>query len=564
MCEASGGKVELRLPSGLLPARKALGMMVRALHAPSSSWDTELPIEVLAEVIELARGFLVPGEEPCPMETAVLEPASRAFASTAVRAAVNAASSEQGLCTPEDHQNLSVWCAMLQSSQLALEVPAKRPIDQLVRDACAKAVAQSAQFWAKEWQRASRPPIWTSWLASLSLPSLLIVQDHLPSEHIALPILDTDALTLRERKGAFAAASETASWLADATLHLSLTVHPRSGRLLCYICKSGRDHNTAEYLVAAEAELTLDPGEASERKLKRLCAVPQHYGGGRVLRSASLGKMKDREDEDARKAEFTWDKELGTGNGATGTGRIRVAAEVVVPAELRRYELFALWLLARGEHSAVSLPQAIGHLRWQACGFPEAAGEEEAALKKLDQLSVAPPPDAASGLPEVVAASEMCDRFISFAAASFGRAPASWATLDAASFTRLLEHPQLQVKDERAVLEATLKWSLQPGRCRESIDQLVPLVRFPLVPLVPISDEVKALVQLSPVAKEVVGEALSLQLGKTTAEPFRPKRHRLHGHDEPIEVKRHQPRNLCKGDHIQRFNLVDSLLQDFG
>ena len=83
--EGSGGKV--RLLDESLPSQQALRTIVRALHSPGSALNCELSLGVLAEVIELARFLLLPGEQACPMETAVLELASDAFSCMALEAA---------------------------------------------------------------------------------------------------------------------------------------------------------------------------------------------------------------------------------------------------------------------------------------------------------------------------------------------------------------------------------------------------------------------------------------------------------------------------------------------
>lgn len=490
MREASSGNVEFRLADGSLPTREALTTIVRAVHAPGW-WDEKLPIEVLAEIIQLARGFLVAGGETCPMETDVLEPASRAL----VAAATRVSSTDRA----------EMWLAMLQSTQLELDAQAvNRPIDTLVLDACVRAVAQTAQTWAKEWSRPSglEAPEWTKWLASLTLPSLLAVLDHLPDERIEVPLLHTDVHALQNGP-VFANACESASWLADVRLYFALMTHPDSGRLVCSLCKSGTDHQTAEYMATASAELTIDPGVDKEETI-RLRAVPQgrryRVKSWTVLSSTYIGKVKVKDREETCGVD------------------VRVAAEVVIPADVRRYELFGIWLLARGR-SSVSLEEAILYLREEG---------EEAALERL----------------------------VSLVAASFGRTLERWAELDLASFVAVLGRQDLFVKDERTVLDVFLKWS--QGRSATIVDLVVPLVRFPLIHLIPIPADIKTLAKLSPVAKEVLEEALELQHTHKDNVTRKPKRYRVHGHDEPIEVKRHA-RAYCKDDCIRHYTLGDSL-----
>jgi len=225
-----------------------------------------------------------------------------------------------------------------------------------------------------------------------------------------------------------------------------------------------------------------------------------------------------------------------------------------------------------------SVIEAIPRLRLLSCSeetleLPEhdaaAAGEAGMETARLDLGSVASVPVATK---EAAAAAELCNQLVSLLAASFDRmgGHADVAGLDAASFVRLLEdETRLQVKDETAVFQAALKWCAQPGRLARVTERVLPLVRFPLVNVYRLlfaptdeqkasSEQLKGLMRSSATVKELVQEALDLQMRKrSTATPL--KRHAVHCHTEPVAVKRHQPRAGCR-DTIREFNLADAAL----
>ena len=91
----------------------------------------------------------------------------------------------------------------------------------------------------------------------------------------------------------------------------------------------------------------------------------------------------------------------------------------------------------------------------------------------------------------------------------------------------------------------------------------MPLVRWPLVSLVQLKAPLKALMKRCPVVKELVEEAIGLQMKPGAEHSFTPKRHRLMDGSEDTEVPRHKKRKFCRGDKVQALDassLVAALL----
>ena len=116
---------------------------------------------------------------------------------------------------------------------------------------------------------------------------------------------------------------------------------------------------------------------------------------------------------------------------------------------------------------------------------------------------------------------------------------------------------------EKVILDEAVKWASVPGRSVDIINLVMPLVRFPLVPMFKRSDELNSLMERSPVVEALVKEALNLQLKKI--EPHRVAKHKLiegtlpppdsdDSDDEGVEVPRAKRRKYCTEDKVPEAN----------
>ena len=83
------------------------------------------------------------------------------------------------------------------------------------------------------------------------------------------------------------------------------------------------------------------------------------------------------------------------------------------------------------------------------------------------------------------------------------------------------------------------------------IEKVMPLVRWPLVSLVQFKAPLKALVKRCAVVKELVEEAIGLQMRPGSEHNFTPKRHRLMDGSEDTDVPRHKQRKHCDRDKVK-------------
>jgi len=404
------------------------------------------------------------------------------------------------------------------------------------------------------------------------------------AENIELSPIETDhnALLAAPNRRIIGSSGATVSWVGDVALSIQMSVQGSvlgSEMVVLTVRKSGRDHTKSEYLApdcgiprpgvsqpirgfAKTTDPLADSSESdSDSSAEKMLAMRRcDIGGDPRLACSRVGRLSELRGK-----------------------KHRFRAEVTISREQRQYELLALWLLASGRRPNVSVAEVIWHLRLLSCGLSEECDvpaefaaahceleEEDMRRAVVDLASVTPPP-ASAATEDVAVAAVLCDQLVALAASAFDRMHSGLAGLDAASFVRLLEDVRLAAKDEYTVFQAALKWCA--GRLTEVLDRVLPLVRFPLVDLGALliagqqndeqkdrSKQLKSLMSRSPVVKELVREALDLQMGKSALETFRPKRHAIHCHAEPVEVKRHQPRALCRGDKIKRFDLTEATL----
>ena len=126
----------------------------------------------------------------------------------------------------------------------------------------------------------------------------------------------------------------------------------------------------------------------------------------------------------------------------------------------------------------------------------------------------------------------------------------------------------MKVDSEETVLRAFLEWAEVPGREASVIDQVAPLVRFPLVRVCPpdgaIKDALSRVYRRSQVVQALVQEALVLQQevsrkGEAAAcATFKPKRHALAIDGVSADVERAKKRKLCVNDAVPGVSAADA------
>ena len=127
------------------------------------------------------------------------------------------------------------------------------------------------------------------------------------------------------------------------------------------------------------------------------------------------------------------------------------------------------------------------------------------------------------------------------------------AVLACAQLAEVLNCDELHALNEETILDNTISWAQLAGRTDEVIAKVMPLVRWPLVPLVQLKAPLKALMKRCPVVKELVEEAIGLQMQPEQLN-FTPKRHRLMDGSEDTDIPRHKRRNYCTQDKVQPIN----------
>ncbi|EOD22846.1 hypothetical protein EMIHUDRAFT_447697 [Emiliania huxleyi CCMP1516] len=254
---------------------------------------------------------------------------------------------------------------------------------------------------------------------------------------------------------------------------------------------------------------------------------------------------------------------------------------------VRTHRLISVWLSARwakvpldpahappllASEPAPSLEECVFLLRCLANGAPALdsldallTGEDiEDIIRKHDELSLQPASN--------VEFARLWEKLVDGMAYFFGfeRSTARW--VDAATFSRMLSRKKLKVDSEETVLRAFLDWAEVPGREATVIDQVAPLVRFPLVrvclPDGAIKDALSRVYRRSPVVKALVQEALALQqevsrAGEAAAcATFRRKRLisaiAAGSADVSADVDRSKKRKLCVNDAVPGVSAADA------
>lgn len=248
-----------------------------------------------------------------------------------------------------------------------------------------------------------------------------------------------------------------------------------------------------------------------------------------------------------------------------------------IAAEQRRYELFNRWLIDSGRIEApLSVPAALACLRACVSGINPwdiTVVKLKAALQSRDLSSWGQKKELQVRLADAVGIETQrnssedvgiaCKSFTRLIAHSFGVLHKlyldSLCQLDAASLSQVLSDDFLHVNSEDKLLEVVIKWAQYPGRAIEIVDKVMPLVRFPLIPLFTSpSPELKTLLQVSTILPALVKEALKLQstpLNKRKREDgwctFAPQKFALiEGVLEEETVPRNKRRHLCTKDEV--------------
>ena len=113
----------------------------------------------------------------------------------------------------------------------------------------------------------------------------------------------------------------------------------------------------------------------------------------------------------------------------------------------------------------------------------------------------------------------------------------------------VLADSELRGHDESRILDEAICWAQLAGRTDEVIAKVMPLVRWPLVPLLGRMASLKPLMNRCPVVKELVEEAIGLQLKPELQHSFTPKKHRLMDSVEDTEGQpRHKRRKQPRGN----------------
>lgn len=244
-------------------------------------------------------------------------------------------------------------------------------------------------------------------------------------------------------------------------------------------------------------------------------------------------------------------------------GKFRCGGSVVVHKTQRQYELFNLWLRANGTVSEAHLAPVDSLLCFRAyatgCDVDDASDDDLRAKLAQRGLSTSGERptlelrlrDAAyAEVPAGSAAYRATKVLAQVVARHYGKA-SNIEDLDAASLADVLTCDDLRPSSEKKILKDFMRWAQLSGRSDEVIAKVMPLVRLPLVPLVQLQPPLKALMKRCPVVKELVEEAIGLQLRPALVSGFTPKRHRLMDGSEDTEVPRHKKRKHCSGDEVQ-------------
>ena len=89
------------------------------------------------------------------------------------------------------------------------------------------------------------------------------------------------------------------------------------------------------------------------------------------------------------------------------------------------------------------------------------------------------------------------------------------------------------------------------GRTDSTIDRVFPLIRVPLIPnLLSPDADLKALSQRSHIVRELLQEAIELQLHPDRVESATPKRLPTLEIPSGLSIERHKRRKLCNGDAV--------------
>ena len=463
---------------------------------------------------------------------------------------------------PEVGGTTDEWCACLKQADFQLQILESLSGGTVVRrrKSWRRLYAVAANAVAAQLPDAAS----ASGFSSLELPLVCAVIDHIPGPHdaahvVLLPELTVDWEAIKDSY-TYGEPSASLSWL---------------GR------EGGHPTHTACLAVVRRSD---------DRDDVWVYGHLQTEGGGQCVPRSMAIDMFDVSTDGVTFGEHTpdWEWRLpaelgvesrqrcmihaGRINCELEDGKITFDGRVRIARQQRQYEALQLWLMSSGRSEEPLTPErALLCVRACACGVDvDSIGPAELREKLLlaglstdgskreqqtrlkDELYAQP----TCGPRGPVAA--VCRALAELVGRGFERAAIDGGLmeLDAASFSDVLSYEGLNAPNESTVLEQAVRWASRKGREVDVIDRVMPLVRFPLVPtLLPPSTPLKALEKRSEVVKELIEEAIGLQLEPTRASEhkFATKRHALLDgaqSDGAATCERHKRRRKCGGDEV--------------
>ncbi|EOD08958.1 hypothetical protein EMIHUDRAFT_248850 [Emiliania huxleyi CCMP1516] len=400
-------------------------------------------------------------------------------------------------------------CEMLVAALRHTEADAHSEVWKRLREASAQGVAE-----------AGRKLLDVSAFADLDLSAICEAMTHVKASTVRLPSLEVD--TSSERWTAHQAmdgspTDQDLSWLLGAT---GAKVKARLG-WNGSVMLTGENTGGRAVLAKVSSWVKHPQRPTNERRAS---------GSYRVLGSDTQGVVLGRNLPDV-----------------LSDGKFLCGGDLEVSKYQRQYELFNLWLLAsKRVASPLSPVDSLLCLRGCATGC-DVDGASVAELQAMLEQRGLSTSGAKTSL-------QLRLRDAAYAEVPEGSAAAKATKAFAKLVARHYKGSAVKVKDLDAastILDNTISWAQLAGRTDEIIAKVMPLVRWPLVPLVQLKPPLKALMKRCPVVKELVEEAIGLQMKPGSEFSFTPKRHRLMDGSEDTVVPRHKKRKHCHGDKVQ-------------
>ena len=410
-----------------------------------------------------------------------------------------------------------------------------------LRDAAAAALAESLP------QGAAHPAFKT-----LSLDAILETMTHVDGNMVQLPGMEVDTTSEAFTGGSTISGpwSEPTSWLNDEAVKnatkFRINAVTREQKICIRLQKASARSTTSNALPALHSVQAI-----TEVQSVKYAAVTF----GNTSNCIAIGSPRD------------------------AGGKLTLGGSVTITAAQRQAELLNLWLLATERVTAPLDPALLSLcLRAWATGFDINHAEASSLEQQLSERGLATTgakeelqtrlQDAMyAALPMHAALGAACRALANLTAGCYDACAKdeSLFELDAASYSMVLAQENINVKSEAVVLEHAVRWASKPGRTEEMVGCVMPLVRFPLVSLLPPSPALKDLKERNQVVAALMKEALKLQLQPEAAHAiFTPAKHPLLDGvlASDATVPRAKRRKLCKGDKVVRMD-EDALMAAF-